>query len=128
MDIDDNMDLDAAVPSESRYLKKEDVGTEGKVFTIKGLKRENIAADGQPEDTQTLLYFHEADKPMVLKPTNKQLLKLALTGDPKAPLTAGEIKGKKILVYNDPTVSFGPEIVGGIRLGKAPDAAEGIPF
>jgi hypothetical protein len=42
------------------------------------------------------------------------LLKLATGGR-----TVGEISGKKIVVYNDPTVMFGKKAVGGIRI-RAP--------
>jgi hypothetical protein len=65
------------------------------------------------EEQKTVLHFMEAVKPMVINRTNAQLIGIA-TGAK----TAGESRGKKIVVYNDPTVGFGGKITGGLRIKK----------
>jgi hypothetical protein len=52
-------------------------------------------------------------KPMVLNRTNSQLVAVA-TGA----RIAGDAKGKQVVVFNDPTVSFGGKITGGLRIKK----------
>jgi len=59
------------------------------------------------------LHFEEDVKPMVLNRTNAQLVAVA-TGAK----VAGEARGKRIVVFNDPTVSFGGKITGGLRIKK----------
>lgn len=102
---------------ESKYLKKEEVG-KGKLFTIKELKKENVAGDNQETDEKFVLYFYEAQKGMVLNWTNIQLIAQAVGSDE----TDGW-PGKKIVLYEDPNVSFGGKLVGGIRV-RAPRQAE----
>jgi hypothetical protein len=128
-----DMTFDQLVPSKSKYLAKDDVGEDGLILTIKGFRMETLENDDGNED-KLVLHFMEDVKPMVLNRTNAQLVGVA-TGSK----TAGEAKGKQIVVYNDPTVSFGGKITGGLRIKKiagAPKAAapkddelnDGIPF
>jgi len=120
----DAMSFDELVPSESKYLAKSDVGEDGLILTIKGFTRETLKSDDGDEE-KTVLYFVEAVKPMVVNRTNSQLIAVA-TGAK----TAGEAKGKQIVVYNDPTVGFGGKITGGIRIKKiagAPRAPKAPP-
>lgn len=107
-----NLNFDELVPSESKYLAKGDVGEDGVILTIKGFKREVLKSDDGDEE-KTVMYFMEDFKPMVLNRTNAQLLPIA-TGAK----TAGEARGKQIVVYNDPTVGFGGKITGGVRIKK----------
>jgi len=100
------------VPSESKYLKKEDVGEDGLILTVKGFRIETLDSDGGQED-KVILHFMEDVKPMVLNRTNSQLIAIA-TGASKA----GDARGKQIVVYNDPTVSYGGKITGGLRIRK----------
>lgn len=122
------LSFDQLVPSKSKYLAKDDVGEDGMILTIKGVRMETLESDEGPED-KVVLHFMENVKPMVLNRTNSQLIAIA-TGAK----TAGEAKGKKIVVFNDPTVSFGGKITGGLRIRKAtgapkaPEGDEGIPF
>jgi hypothetical protein len=115
-DLDPNMSLDAAVPKQSDYLAKEDVGEAGQNLTIAGFASENLAKDGKPPEVKTILKFVEEVKPMVLNNTNKNRLKASYPGL----VTIGEFKGKQINVFHDPMVDFGGEIVGGIRLRPVP--------
>lgn len=111
--IPDNMSLDQAAPKQSHYLTKDDCGTGGILVTIAGMANAELENDGKTE-TRPILKFVEDVKPMVLNITNRELLKVA-TGE----TTVGGIKGKQIVVYNDPTVMFGGEMKGGIRIKAA---------
>lgn len=111
MNIND-LTFDQLVPSESKYLSKSDVTEDGVILTIKGFRMETLKTDDGEED-KMVLHFMEAVKPMVINRTNAQLLGVA-TGCK----TAGEARGKKIVVFNDPTVGFGGKITGGLRIKK----------
>jgi hypothetical protein len=101
------------VPTNSNYLKKEDVGEDGVILTIRGFKQETIKGDNGDE-TKVVMYFaEEGYKPMVLNNTNATIL-----GKITGCQTAGEARGKQIVVYDDPTVSFGGKNTGGLRLKK----------
>jgi hypothetical protein len=107
-----NLSFDQLVPSNSKYLTKDDVGEDGLVLTVKGFRMETLKGDDGEED-KMVLHFMEDVKPMVLNRTNSQLVGVA-TGAK----VAGEARGKQIVVYNDPTVSFGGKITGGLRIKK----------
>lgn len=106
--------------SQSNYLKKEDCMPPLTV-TISGLTNENMAKDGQPEEKKYVLQFMEAIKPMVLNITNGQLIAL-VTGSEET----DDWIGKKITLYNDPSISFGGKLTGGIRV-QIPQAQVGEP-
>jgi hypothetical protein len=116
------MNLDELVPSQSKYLAKEDAGTAGINLTIKEFKRETVGR-GKDADECAVIHFEEDVKPMVLNKTNKNRIKhyLGVT-------TSEEAVGKVINAYNDPDVEYGGEIIGGLRLrgeqGKANDPAK----
>jgi len=117
-----SLSFDQLVPSNSKYLGKADVGEDGILVTIKGFRVETLESDDGNEE-KTVMHFLEDVKPMVLNRTNSQLVGVC-TGAK----TAGEAKGKQIVVYNDPTISFGGKITGGLRIKKAsgaPQAAKG---
>lgn len=111
-----SMTFDQLVPSNSKFLTKDDVGEDGLVLTIKGFRMETLKGDDSEED-KMVLHFTEDVKPMVLNRTNAQLVGVC-TGAK----TAGEARGKQIVVYNDPTVSFGGKITGGLRIKKVTGA------
>ncbi len=94
---------------ESKYLKKEDVGN-GKLFTIREIQKKNVAMDNQEPDEKFVLYFEEVPKGMVLNWTNIQLIAKAIGSE-----ETNDWLGKKIVLYEDPNVSFGGSLVGGIR-------------
>jgi len=107
-----DMSFDQLVPTNSKYLKKEDVGDDGVILTIKGFEYEMVEGDNGDEK-KLIMYFEENYNPMVVNRTNAQLIAVA-TGATKS----GEAKGKEIVVYNDPTISFGGKVTGGIRIKK----------
>jgi len=94
----------------SKFLKKEDAG-EGKLVTIASMEQQNVALDDQPPEMKWILHFHEFDKGMALNWTNLQLIAKA-TGSEETE----DWIGKKIVIYEDPNVSFGGKLVGGIRV------------
>ena len=99
--------------SESKYLKKEDVDP-SIVVTITGLSKENLAQEGEHPEYKYILKFKEC-KPMVLNPTNGQLIAMALGSD-----ETDNWMGKQITLWNDKSVSYAGKITGGIRV--KPDA------
>ena len=97
---------------ESKFLKKEDVGGErGMLVTISAVKQANVAMQGADPEMKWTLSFSELDKPMVLNSTNIHMTAKACGSD-----DTDEWMGKKIVLYEDPNVSFGGKLVGGIRV------------
>jgi len=96
--------------SESNYLKKEDVMPPITV-TISGLEQKNMAKEGEPVENKYILTWMENIKPMVLNMTNGQLIAHVLGSE-----ETDDWRGKQITLYNDPSVSFGGKLTGGIRV------------
>lgn len=95
----------------SKFLKKEDVG-EGSLVTIRSVGQQNVAKEGAEEDLKFVLHFDEFEKPFVLNSTNAQIIaKIAGAEDD----IESRWVGTKIVLYNDPNVSFAGKITGGIR-------------
>jgi hypothetical protein len=90
----------------SNFLKKEDCGG-GLLVTIAGCKQYQMPSG----DDEWCLEFAECDKPMVLKVTNMRIIESIFGSDDTA-----DWIGKQVVIYNDPTVSFGGKITGGIRV------------
>ena len=105
------------VPTQSNYLKKDDVGEDGVILTIKGFSHETIKGDNGDEVKVIMHFAEEGYKPMVLNSTNSVVL-----GKITGAATAGEARGKQIVVYDDPAVSFGGKVTGGLRLKKVQGA------
>ena len=110
--------------AKSNYLKKEDVG-KGVLWTIESVSEVDIAFEGQPENLRFLLKFKEHGKSLVLNSTNAQIIAL-LTG------IEDEIEAKwpghRLVLYTDPSVSFGGKLTGGIRIRGEKDPKEDLPF
>ena len=97
----------------SKFLKKDDVGN-GVLVTIAGVEQVNVAKEGAPEELKWCMHFNELDKPLVLNSTNGQIIE-QITGKDDS----DDWAGAKIVLYNDPNVSFGGKLTGGIRV-RAP--------
>lgn len=95
---------------ESKFLKKEDIG-KGILVTIRSVSQENVAKEGAEPEMKWCIHFNEHEKPMVLNSTNGQLI---------AAITHAEEtdhwSGHRIVLYVDPTISFGGKIIGDIRV------------
>ena len=100
---------------ESKFLKQSDVG-KAVLWTIHGCERVNVAKEGAEPEYKWALNFHESDKPLVLNSTNIQLCERIFGSD-----DTDHWNGKKVVLYVDPTVSYGGKVVGGIRV-RAPKA------
>jgi hypothetical protein len=87
---------------ESKYLKKEDADP-AILVTIRGLEQENVAMENKPPEMKWIMYFNEQTKGLVLNTTNAQLC-------------ANDWIGRKIVLYNDPNISYQGKLVGGIRI------------
>lgn len=107
----------------SKFLKRTDVGEDGTVCTIASVSQENVAKEGADPEMKWVLHLTNFDKPLVLNSTNAQLIAKFLGSE-----QTDDWEGKKIILYDDPTVSFGGKIVGGIRVrafkGKQTDPVE----
>lgn len=98
---------------QSNFLTRAEVG-KGMLLTIRQINQENVAKQGAPEELRWCLHFEEVEKPMVLNSTNGQII----AGITKSEDT-DSWPGQKIVAYDDPNVSFGGKLVGGIRV-RAP--------
>lgn len=98
---------------QSNFLTRADVGR-GILVTIKEIVQENVAKQGAPEELRWCLYFNEQEKPCVLNSTNGQLIAKIVGSE-----ETDNWVGHKIVLYDDPSVSFGGKLVGGIRV-RAP--------
>jgi hypothetical protein len=98
---------------ESKFLKKEDCNPPILV-TIKNLTQENMAMEGDPPEMKWVIHFNEVAKPMSLNSTNAQLIAQIVKSEETDDWT-----GHKIVLYSDPSISFGGKLVGGIRV-RAP--------
>jgi len=94
---------------ESKYLRKEECEPPIRV-TIVGVKQENLAKDGEAPEHKFILSFKEC-KPLVLNKTNGGRIAHVL-GSPES----DDWVGKTIDLFNDPTVEFGGNMTGGIRV------------
>lgn len=104
---------DISQMTESKFLKRSDVGA-GKLFTIESCDQQNVAKANESAEMKWCLSFAESDKPMVLNRTNSELIAM-ITGE----RNSDDWSGHKIVAYDDPTISYGGKLVGGIRV-RAP--------
>ncbi len=110
---------------ESKFLKQGDVGERGALLTVTGCIQKNVAQEGADPEMKWCLTFHENDKPMVLNSINIQICEKVFKSD-----NTDDWHGKQIVVYTDPTVSYGGKVTGGIRV-RAPKTqvpVEEVPF
>lgn len=103
---------DISQMKESKFLKRADCGA-GILLTIESCSQMNVGKENEP-DMKWCLNFVEDAKPMVLNSTNAEII-AKLSG-----LTnSDDWSGVKIVAYDDPNVSYGGKLVGGIRV-RAP--------
>ena len=101
---------------ESKYLKQADVDGEVPV-TFKAIKRVNVARDDEEAEYKWTALFHEFDKPLVMNPTNLKRTAKALGDD------TDDWIGNSMILYVDPDIEFGGNVVGGLRLRAARNPA-----
>ena len=93
----------------SKYLKTADV-PDPVIVTIVGVKQVNMAKDDEAPEMKWAIKFQEFDQPMVLNSTNLHIAAKVLGSN-----ETDDWKGKEIILYTDPSVSFGGQVVGGLR-------------
>lgn len=98
---------------QSKFLARADVNPPILV-TIKGVVQDNVAKESEPAEFKYCLTFTNHAKPMVLNNTNAQIIAQILKSE-----ETDDWVGKQIVLYDDPNVSFGGKLVGGIRV-RAP--------
>lgn len=110
---------------QSNFLTRADVGR-GVLVTIRQIFQDNVAKTGAPEEMKWCMSFDEFEKPMVLNSTNGNIIAAIIKSE-----ETDEWPGHKIVLYDDPTVSFGGKLVGGIRVraprGQAAAPAKHVP-
>lgn len=97
----------------SKFLTRHDV-ERSVLVTIDHDEEVNVAKEGAEPEMRYALFFKELEKPLILNSTNGQII-AAITGSSDSP----EWIGQKVVLYDDPNVSFGGKLVGGIRV-RAP--------
>ncbi len=98
---------------QSKFLARGDVNPPILV-TIKSVEQDNVAKEGEPADMKWALTFKDCAKPMILNTTNSQIIAQILKSE-----ETDDWIGKQIVLFDDPNVSFGGKLVGGIRV-RAP--------
>jgi len=84
--------------------------------------------ENEPPEMKFALAFNECAKPLILNTTNVQVIAKILASE-----ETDNWIGKQIVLYDDPNVSFGGRLVGGIRVraprvrGAAPAPAPAAP-
>lgn len=101
---------------ESKYLKQADLKGEEVIVTVQKLGQGNVAMDDKPEEIKWMVKFAEFQKAMVLNSTNIRTLERLLGEE------TDDWIGKEVVLYVDENVSFGGELVGGLRLKSAKPA------
>ena len=100
--------------SQSQYLTKDDLLKDGQVVTIDHFEKRDIESRDGNVQHKMVMFVKELEKPLVLNKTNAQTIK-AITGTD----VPADAIGEKIEIYVDPSVSFGGQIIGGIRVRHA---------
>lgn len=110
---------------ESKYLKKEDMGPNGRVLTIKDIDQIDVSMENEPEELKWVMFFAEVTKGLVLNRTNREDI-----ADILESRNPNDWLGKQVGFWNDPGVRFAGKKVGGIRVKRAEDIDEtdDLPF
>lgn len=95
---------------ESKYLKQSDV-EEDTVVTVEKVGKANVAREGDEPEYKWLVRFTEFKKPMVLNSTNIKRLAKACDSE-----NSDDWAGKQVVLFVDPDVEFGGNVVGGLRI------------
>lgn len=101
---------------DSKYLKRSDLDEfDGeRVVTIVKIGQVNIAKEDETPEMKWAARFSEFKKPLLLNSTNIQLIAMAVSSD-----DTDDWIGKQVTLYDDPNITFGGKLVGGLRIKKA---------
>ena len=107
---------------ESKFLTKDDV-MPPLLVTMGQVEKVDVALAGADPEYRWALHFDELDKPMILNQTNISLINAVTSTD-----DTDDWVGKKIVLYNDPSVSYAGKVTGGIRVkGNQVEQAPVVP-
>ena len=113
--------------SESKYLKKEDVDP-AVLAEITGYEKVNVEKEGKPPKWKYVLELRGISKqlPLTREGKEKPLVLNKTNGNRVAHITGtsdfdGWI-GKEVVLFNDPMVEFGGDLVGGVRIRAKQEA------
>lgn len=81
------------------------------VATIKYVAQEKVVGVGGKSEMEVVAHFSDGNKPLILNKTNMK----TITKIYKTPYIE-DWAGRMIQIYYDPTVKFGRETVGGLRI------------
>jgi len=98
--------------NDPNFLGEWDLGDKNELMlTIKNVKGEELTLPGGIKEKRNVLYFKEEYHPMVVNSTNGKMLQ-KMTGSKYIE----DWSNLQIAVYFDPSVKFGKELVGGLRI------------
>ena len=121
-----DMQIDPFLNTGSDYLKKEDCDP-AILVTISGAEVEKIG-----EDDRIIIHFKNNEKSLVANKTNLQLMAV-FYGDTDTDAWIG----KQVVLFNDKTVMYAGQVVGGIRVrlpkgvnpvGQSEEFDDDVPF
>lgn len=98
----------------SNFLSRGDVANGPILGLMLNVAQENVAMKGQPEELKWCLNFSNIEKPLVLNQVNMQLIAKIVGSE-----NTDDWTGKQIVIYDDPTITFGGRVTGGLRV-RAP--------
>jgi hypothetical protein len=103
---------------QSRFVTKGDLDSDEMLVTITSVSEENVSLPGEPKRIKACLQFEELDKPFVCNWTNLEALaRITRSGDTE------DWPGHQVILYFDPSVRYGTETKGGLRLKAVPKPA-----
>ena len=94
---------------QSKFLKQGDV-PDPVIVTVLGVRQVNVAQDNEPPEMKWAIKFKEFERPMVLNSTNLHVAAKICGSN-----NTDDWTGKELILYTDPNVSFGGQVVGGLR-------------
>lgn len=98
--------------TDPNYLGIWDLTNEDLIVTIASVKEEKVIGPGGKEEVKPVMRFAEKGvKPLILNKVNQKQIAAVL----KTPYIELWV-GKRIQLYADPTVKFGKEVTGGVRV------------
>lgn len=93
----------------SRFLAQKDVEPPVLV-TIIDTEEINVAVEGAEPNMERILHFKELEKPLILKPTNGEIIKAVMGSK-----YYDDWVGRQIVLFVEPNVFFAGKRTGGIR-------------
>lgn len=84
-----------------------------KIVTIEKTAYEKVVGDKGRTEEKMVMHFKEDVKPLILNKTNPKIISELF----RSPMLS-DWDNKKIQLYFDPTVKFGKDVVGGVRVRK----------